>query len=531
MAENKKTTTKKESTKDIKSNIELLSTEEEELDKAIKKYNKLKEETENVKATTSRYKKYRQNRVKNGMFKTKIIMGIISLLSIITFIVFLFILNILPLKYIILITVILILLDALGIFLIDPKKKYKFNIIGMVILVLTTLLSAIGSYYLISTNNFLNKSFSKVSLEKTTYYVVALKEKKLTKDDINGDIGVYSETVKLNKAMKKLKKKYDVSAKKYDDVGLMFDAIKKSDDEFMLMEKSSYEIIFSISKEYKKKDFDIIYQFDILTKKKNEKKNTEKFNIYFGGSDFSGLRDFNMILSVNTKTHKILLTSIPRDYYIEVPGKGGRRDKLSFMSAYGTDTNREALEKLFDTNIDYSINVETTSLVDIVDYVGGIDFCSEYEYTTTHALTTTDDDSGRKLYVKKGCQHVNGIEALTISRERNAFPGRDRVRQKNCQKILISIFKKLISTDTMLHYNETLNTLGKLYTTDVPKSIISDFAKDIINNGNKWKIETQSVDGSDKKDFVHLSNMTDWVMYPDEKTIQKAKVKMKKTLK
>ena len=517
-------------------NIEVLDLNQEEkdnttVDEVLESYTKYKKEKSEGKKESSRYKKFRRDRVKNRILKTKIAMGIISLISIITFIVFLFVLDIVPLKYIIIISVVLLLVDVLGIFLIDPKKKYKVNVVGIILLILNTLISIIGSYYLVSTNNFLNKSFSKFRLEKTTYYVISPKKNNYTKKDISGDISVYSETIKLDKALEKLKKKYDVSEKKYDDIGLILDNLNNNTDKFMLVEKSSYGIVFSISKKYKKKDFDILYEFDVITKVKNKKKNTEKFNVYFGGADFTGLRDFNMLLTVNTKTHQILLTSIPRDYYLEVPGKGGRRDKLSFMSAYGGDTNKEALSNLFGTDIDYSLHVQTDSLVDIVDYVGGIDFCSDYEYTTTHALTTTDDDSGRKLYVKKGCQHINGIEALTISRERNAFPGRDRVRQQNCQKILIAIFKKLVSTDTMLHYNETLNTLGTLYVTDMPKSIVSNFAKDIINNGNKWKISTQSVDGTDGKDAVHLSNITDWVMYPNMKTVENAKNKINKTLK
>ena len=507
--------------------------EEEKLRKIRKELLDSIEERENLKKdlNTSRYKKYRKGRVKTGMFKFKLIASIISLLFIISFSAFLFILDILPIKYIIPIIGVLVLLNLVGTYLIDPKKKFKVNIVGGIILLLTILISGIGTYYLASTNNFLNKSFSKFRYEKTTYYIVGLKKNNLEKKDITGDISVYNETIKLDKALTKLKDKYEVTEKRYDDVGVILDNMTNNTDKLMLVEKSSYGIVFSISKQYKKEDFEIIDEFNIITKVKNKKKNIEKFNIYFGGQDFSGLRDFNMIITVNTKTHRILLTSIPRDYYLEVPGKGGRRDKLSFMSAYGTDINKEALEKAFGTNIDYSLLVETGSLVDIVDYVGGIDFCSDYEYTTTHALTTTDDDRGRKLYVKKGCQHVNGIEALTISRERNAFPGRDRVRQENCQKILIAIVKKLISTDTMLHYNETLNTLSDLYTTDMPRSIFSNFAKDIINNGNKWKFETQSVDGTDGQDKVHLSNITDWVMYPDMKTVDKAKQKINKTLK
>jgi len=201
------------------------------------------------------------------------------------------------------------------------------------------------------------------------------------------------------------------------------------------------------------------------------------------------------------------------------------------MNAYGPEINKESLENLFGINIDYSLTIDTNSLVTVVDYVDGIEFCSDYAFTTTHALVQgTFNDSGQKLTVKKGCQSLNGIEALTVARERNAFSGRDRVRQENCQKIMLAIIKKVASTDTLLHYNETLNTLGSLYKTDIPKKVVTTIAKDIINNGNEWNFTTQSVDGVDTHNKVHLSNMTDWVMDPDYNTVMNASNAIQETL-
>ncbi len=472
--------------------------------------------------------------IKHKILRARNVLSLFSLILIIIFIIFLSQMNILPNKYLYLISGGLLLLDLISICFINVHKKIVLKVIGFILITLIMIGSSIGLYYLSSTNNFLNDSFSKKNIfEKSTYYVVSLKSNNYKESDIADKVSVYKETPNLKRALKKLNNKYKVSSKSYEDIGLVFDNIKNKTDKFMLVEKSSYEIVLSISDKYKKDDFDIIYEFDIYTKKKKSSNtSTDKFNIYVGGTDFAGLMDFNMIITVNTKTHQVLLTSIPRDYYIEVYGKNGAKDKLSFMSAYGSDTNKASLAKLFDTNIDYNLIVNTDSLVEIVDYVGGIEFCSDYEFVTTHAMVNnTYDDSGKKLVVHKGCQKLNGIEALTVARERNAFPGRDRVRQENCQKILVAIFKKLATTDTMLHYNETLNTLGSLYETDIPKEVISNISKDILSNGNTWKIDTQAVDGTDGHDKVHLSNMVDWVMYPNQKTVDNAKVKIKETLK
>ena len=481
-----------------------------------------------------RIKRTLKARIKNGIFRVRNIFSLISFILVVLFIVFLGKMNLLPNRYLFLIGEGLVILDLISIFLINVHKKIGLKILGGIIMGLLTIICSVGLYYTITTSQCLENAFTKkMDVEKSTYYVVSAKSNNYKESDIAGEVSVYDGTIHMDKALDKLNNKYKVKTKKYDEVGKLFDNVLNKTDKFMLVEKTSYEIVFSFFKDYKSDDFDIIYKYDIYTKRKNSgSSKTDKFNIYISGTDFSGLTDFNMLATVNTKTHKVLLTSIPRDYYIDVAGRNGVKDKLSFMGAYGGSVSKDSLAKLFGVDVDYIVTLNTDSLVEIVDYVGGIDFCSDKTYTTTHALVRdTYNDNGKKLTIVKGCQHLNGIEALTLARERNAFPGRDRERQKNCQQILIAILKKLMSTDTMLHYNETLNTLGTLYDTDISKNVISNVSKDVVNNGNKWKFETQSVDGTDKKDRVHSSGMIDWVMYPSQKTVDAAKNKINETLK
>jgi len=483
--------------------------------------------------TSKKKRKSNKRLLKHRILRKRNILSILSLIVNIILVIFIFIMDILPLKYNILIAIAILLIIFLSTILINVHKKIVLKILGTIILIFSIISSIFGIYYLNSTNKFINESFvSKDSYLKNTYYVLSKKSDNLKETDITGTIATYSETTNLNGALEKLNSKHQVTEQQYDDIGTTFQNLNNGTNKFMLIEKASYEIVFSIDTTLSKENYNILYEFDTYTKKKASKStNTENFNIYIGGTDFAGLMDFNMIVSVNTNTHQVLLTSIPRDYYIEVAGKNGRYDKLSFMNAYGPEINKESLENLFGINIDYSLTIDTNSLVTVVDYVDGIEFCSDYAFTTTHALVQgTFNDSGQKLTVKKGCQSLNGIEALTVARERNAFSGRDRVRQENCQKIMLAIIKKVASTDTLLHYNETLNTLGSLYKTDIPKKVVTTIAKDIINNGNEWNFTTQSVDGVDTHNKVHLSNMTDWVMDPDYNTVMNASNAIQETL-
>lgn len=457
--------------------------------------------------------------MKHKIFRIRNIFSLLMVIITLVFLIYLYNLNILPNKYLLLITVITIISNILSIIFINVHKKIWLKIIGYIIMTCIMIITSLGIFYLSSTNNFIKKSFDKkITYDKNTYYVVSLKSNNLKQQDIKGEIGTYKESVNLDKAIKKLNDKYSVKNKSYDDIGLLFDNLVNNTDKFILIEKSSYEIVLSINQNISKSDFDILYEFDIYTKKSNNNMNKDKFNIYIGGKDDALLMDFNMIVTINMDTHTILLTSIPRDYYIEVYGKDGRYDKLSFMAIYGNDVNKESLAMLFDTKIDYSIIVNTESLVQIVDYLDGIEFCSDYDVWLG------------KFHLVKGCQTLNGEQALRLARERNAFPGRDRVRQENCRQIILSIFKKMASTNTILHYNETLNNLSSLYVTDIPKEVISSFVKEYLNDSNAWKIEEQAVDGTDGHDKVHLSNMIDWVMYPNTNTVDQAKIKIKETL-
>ena len=239
--------------------------------------------------------------------------------------------------------------------------------------------------------------------------------------------------------------------------------------------------------------------------------------------------DFNMIVTINKKTHKILLTSTPRDFYVPVYGKGGNKDLLGYAGVWGINTSRKTLEDLYGINIDYYVKINTKSLVGLVDTLGGIQFCSDKSFTTDHAMVmgTYNDKLGKKLYVSKGCKEYSGIQILTIARERRAYPDGDRQRQKNCQQIMISIFNELLRIENLTNYSNILNAVSGLYTTNIPRSLVTEFANDTLDKGIKWTFEQQSVTGSNSRGYVHFSNVQDYVMIPDMNSVSVATEKIK----
>ena len=139
----------------------------------------------------------------------------------------------------------------------------------------------------------------------------------------------------------------------------------------------------------------------------------------------------------------------------------------------------------------------------------------------------TYNDYGEKLTIYQGCQHLNGIETLTVARERKHV-GSDRQRQKNCTKILKSILEKSLSMTTLTNYEGLLNKVSNLYQTNMDKNTIQKLIKSLINN--KYKIIEQSLDGTDGTNYIRLGTVQSYVMYPNEETVNNAKEQIKKVL-
>ena len=67
--------------------------------------------------------------------------------------------------------------------------------------------------------------------------------------------------------------------------------------------------------------------------------------------------------------------------------------------------------------------------------------------------------------------------------------------------------------------------LSNLYTTNMPSDVVTDLAKETLD-GNSWTFEQQSVTGRDSSGFVHLSNVKDYVMIPNQDSVDEATKKI-----
>ena len=439
----------------------------------------------------------------------KYIISLITLIFSVIGIITVLKLNILPNKYLILFIIGEIILLLIS--LIQLLKNKILKVIGIVISIISVLINIFGLYYINNTNSFLNKKFTGDITYSSTYYVITNSNEDLTLDDIE-DIHYYKYSPNVDKA-KELLGEYN-----YKEIENIEETLKK--EVYLLIDESNYKLL---NKEYKK-----IYEFNIEWSEKRVSNKQDSYNIFIGGRDFTrSLMDFNMLLTINTKTKTILITSIPRDYYMYVPDYG-MYDSLEFMGLLGERTTMNSLGNLLDTNIDLYASLYTEGLVEVVDLLGGIDYCSDIDFTTTHALVQdTYYDYGEKLTIHKGCQHLNGIETLTVARERKKV-GSDRARQNNCRQIFKTIMSDSLSMTTLTNYEELLNKVSNLYETNIDKKTIQKLIKSLINN--KYTIIEQSLDGSDGSNYIRLGAVQSYVMYPNTSSVERAKDNIKTVL-
>ena len=251
----------------------------------------------------------------------------------------------------------------------------------------------------------------------------------------------------------------------------------------------------------------------------------DSFNLLISGIDTYGSitkvsrSDVNILVTVNPSTHNILLTSIPRDYYVLIP-EFNEYDKLTHAGIYGVETSVSTIENLLDTTINYYIKVNFTSVIDIVDAIGGITVDSKYDFTTQDGYHFT-----------KGSNKLDGEEALSFARERKSFADGDRVRGENQELILTAIINKAMSASIIMDYGNLLNALNDKFVTNITDEEITDFIKKQISEMPSWTIDSISLDGTDAYDYTYsYQKQKLYVMKPYQESIINAQERINSTL-
>ena len=270
-------------------------------------------------------------------------------------------------------------------------------------------------------------------------------------------------------------------------------------------------------------DTRVIWTYEYKEEKEDIKKpvvvKNECFNVFISGIDTEGdvstvsRSDVNMIATVNTTNNQILLTSIPRDYYVYITELKAK-DKLTHAGLNGISSSISALENLMNIDINYYVRVNFTSLIMMVDALGGIDVDVPY----------TVGRPGWSIYAPKGMNHMNGEKALAYSRQRYDLPNGDNDRILNQQRVIQGMLDKLTSPTIITNYMDILDSVAGSFETNMSAKEITDLLKEQLKTMKSWDVQSYSLTGTGSY-FKGGAMMPDTELYyciPNEQSIQKA---------
>ncbi|WP_249029410.1 LCP family protein [Tannockella kyphosi] len=424
--------------------------------------------------------------------------AIMQLLATMVLLVVIYQLNMIPFKFLIVIIAILILFFIFMFRKMKKNEKRKRNIFYKLISVLVSVCMLIGSVYILQGSNLLS-SITGGTTQVQTVSVIVLNDsgyEELT--DIDGlslGVNLNTDEANISQALSSLEEEISVSQVESSGFADMAESLYNGEVDAIIMNE-----VYRTTMENTYTNFDsettVIWTYEIEEEIEDIAKEAdvtnETFSIYISGIDTYGSvgtvsrSDVNLILTVNPTTKEILMTSIPRDMYVDVSYSTSLKDKLTHAGNYGINTSVETIENFLDIDINYYLKVNFTSLIDIVDALGGVNVYSQYSFTT---LTGG-------YYISSGYNQLEGYEALCFVRERYSLPNGDYDRGINQTELLKAMIEKVISPTIITNYTSILNSIDGSFVTNMSESEIQSLIKMQISDMASWTFQTVQVEGT-----------------------------------
>lgn len=168
-----------------------------------------------------------------------------------------------------------------------------------------------------------------------------------------------------------------------------------------------------------------------------------------------GRADSIIIVTLNPRNKTVKLTNIPRDTYVDIPGRN-KKDKINHSYAFGgTNLATKTVENFLGIPIDGYVNLNMPGMKTIVDELGGIDVNVPFSFTESGSTYT------------KGKMKLNGAQALTFSRMRKLDREGDLGRIKRQQEVIRAMIHKGTQMSSILNLDDILRALGDNVKTDI----------------------------------------------------------------
>lgn len=464
-------------------------------------------------------------------------------------------LNLLPAKLIVLISLVMIILCLIILLILHFKaKKFLPRILAGFVALCMCVGLAYGNYFIYKTDNTFDVVTSLADSKATTTSIVVLKSSSIKKESDLKDKKIGTILDMDKKPTKRMlddlnKDNIKYTTKDYSNLDELMEAFYSGEVDAICLNEKYRDILHETQAYFTfQMDTRIVHQNVHYTKvEKNDNPSNpvndiskDAFTVLVSGNDSYGTlqdsntrSDANLLLTVNPKTGTILMTSIPRDYYVELvcPDDDpelacpeGSYDKLTHSGLMGIKSTEKTIEKALGIKINYNVRINFSSVVNLVDALDGIDL--DIKKGEEVDIFYVNSQPGLSV----GKHHVDGETALAFARERHAYLDGDNQRVRNQQKVFKAIFNRIVSPKMITNYGKFMDALAVAFDTNLSGDEISKFVKYELNNMPDWKIESYAIVAEPDYQFCYQSQSYASVVQQNDIMNEVARKKIKAVL-
>lgn len=452
----------------------------------------------------------------------KIVLMIQALMSIV-FAALLIQLNVLPMMYIAIIIVIEILLGVGIFFLMRNAQKVRLIVSHIISLVISIVL-VIGCMAVSQGNSAIHGLTSDhTQTNRISLYVLDDSSYQELSDLKNQSIEANVNDEHMAEAIDALNKEVALSIQGQEDYVQMSNDLYDQKTAGIYMNEAQSALFDEIHEDFHEKTR-VLYTYEITEEVEDFSKDVSvtqnAFNVFISGIDTTGpvstvsRSDVNMIVTVNPQSKKILMTSIPRDYYVTLANMG-QKDKLTHAGLAGVENSVKTLENFLGIDINYYARVNFTSLIQMVDALGGIEVYSDQDIP--------------KLGIHEGINDMDGKKALSFSRERYSYKNGDNHRVQNQQKVLEAMINKMMSPAIITNYSSILDHIDGCFETNMTSDEITSLIRMQLNDMASWDIQQIQLQGHGAMltGGAYMPGNRLYYMIPDEDSVSQCVAQIK----
>lgn len=220
-----------------------------------------------------------------------------------------------------------------------------------------------------------------------------------------------------------------------------------------------------------------------------------------GGNNDRGRPDSLILALIDPELLKVSLISIPRDSYVDIPGRT-QKDKVNHSFSYGgVELTIQTLEEWLDIPIYGYVAIDFNGFRELVDLVGGVDVYVD------QSIIYDDPVDGTHIRLEQGQQVLDGKNALDFVRARldNRGPNyytSDYKRMERQQMVLKALGKEIVSISSLPRIFSMMNVVGDNVTTTLTPNELDQLVRKFYRF-NIENLETTSIVG----EALHLNGV------------------------